>query len=190
MALGRTGKPESCIERRPRREGLRPEADASAGRVLSCRAAFRLPPSPFCLLPSASRWPGPVETAGACSVLPGAIWQLTWPSRCLESVPVPENRISHRPFRHPAAAGACFPQSGEGPLDRPHRPPCPIRCAGDSSPITRNTFNLNYYADLPDKVLTDLKSQNGTRTMPIYKPAIDPPTLRWAATLILIPSYA
>ena len=33
----------------------------------------------------------------------------TWPSRCLETVPASENRISHRPFRHPAAAGVSVP---------------------------------------------------------------------------------
>jgi hypothetical protein len=56
-----------------------------------------------------SRWPGPVGMAGACSASPDVFWQLTWPSRCLESVPVPENRISHRPFRHPAAADPAVP---------------------------------------------------------------------------------
>jgi hypothetical protein len=33
--------------------------------------------------------PGPVGTAGVFPILPGAFWQLTWPPRCLESVPVP-----------------------------------------------------------------------------------------------------
>ena len=82
-----------------------------------------------------SRWPGPVGTAGACSASPDAFWQSTWPSRCLESVPVPENRISHRPSRHPTAADARIKQSLNGPAEPPPPPALfdPLRgslCAG------------------------------------------------------------
>ena len=128
------------------------------------------------VLPSAfgertlSRLPGPVGTTGACSASPNAFGQLIWPSRFLESVPVPGESDQSPAIPPPGRGWRVLPTEWREPTGPPP-PPALFRCCASAA-----VFTLRNYASPLLNPMTSLKISSATRTMPVCKAVFDPTT--------------